>query len=145
MIVYNAEPNKIITARVANKGVLSAGVLPAYGMNNPVRVVLREGEPNGVIGQILAVQTIQTIEPMAYHDTQFILPPMQVDVNMMVYAIVDEPIVDPDNDAMVNLVDFSHFANNWFFDLSGLLGWWLVAPDIEEFNEDNNIRSVRIR
>ena len=166
MIVYNAEPNKVITARVANKGVLPAGVLPAYGMNNPVRVVLREGEPNGVIGQILAVHTIQSIEPMAYYDAQFILPPMQNDVNM-VYAIVDEPIADPDNDAIVNLVDFNHFANNWLsycgwpqwcggadvnrdgwvniFDLSGLLGWWLAAPDIEEFNEDNNIRGVRIR
>jgi hypothetical protein len=148
MIVYNAEPNIIITARVANKGVLPAGVLPAYGMNNPVRVVLREGEPNGVIGQILAVHTIQSIEPMAYHDVQFILPPIQNDVNMG-YAIVDEPIADPDNDAIVNLVDFSHFANNWL----SYCGWpqWCGGADVNRdgrvniFNEDNNIRGVRIR
>jgi len=167
MIVYDAGPNKIITARVMNKGVLPTGVLPAYGMNNPVRVVLREGEPKGIIGQILGVQTIQTIEPMAYHDAQFILPPIHTDVNM-VYAIVDEPIVDPDNDAIVNLVDFGRLADNWLsydcewpqwcggadldqnglvdsFDLHILVEWWLVSLDIEEFNEDNNIRAVRIR
>jgi hypothetical protein len=167
MIVHNAGPDKIITARVANKGVLPTGVLPAYGMNNPVRVVLREGEPNGVIGQILAVWTIQSIEPMAYHDAQFILPPIHTDVNM-VYAIVDEPIVDLDHDADTDLADFSCFASNWLscdcgwpqwcggadvnqnglvdiFDLSVLLEYWLAAANIDEFNEDNNIRGVRIR
>jgi hypothetical protein len=167
MVIYNAGPNKIITARVTNKGVLPTGLLSAYGMNNPVRIVLREGEPNGVIGQILGVQTIRTIEPVAYHDVQFILPLIHTDVNM-VYAIVDEPIVDLDNDAIVNLVDFSHFANNWLssdcgwsqwcdgadinrdglvniLDLSVLMECWLAAANIEEFNEDNNIRAVRIR
>jgi hypothetical protein len=86
----------------------------------------------------------------------------------MVYAIVDEPFIDPDNDADVDLFDFSYFANNWLrydcegpqwcggtdlnqnglvdlFDLYIIVELWLAADDIDEFNEDNNVRGVRIR
>ncbi|NIP23900.1 MAG: hypothetical protein GWN67_06900, partial [Phycisphaerae bacterium] len=127
MIVYNAVPNKIITARVANKGVLPTGLLPAYGVDNPVRVVLREGEPNGVIGKILAVQTIQSIEPMAYYDAQFILPPMHIDVNM-VYAIVD----------MISFVvvdDFELYTNDLSDGLPNLNDVWEGSPSIPDGGE----------
>jgi hypothetical protein len=97
MDVHTAGPNSIITVRVANRGVL-----PAYDMNNQIKVVLTD--PDGLS---LREKDIQGIAPMTYYDVSFTLS--SVPAAKMIYAIVD-----PSN-------------------------------AIDEFNEDNNTRSIRIR
>jgi hypothetical protein len=78
MDAYIAGPNSIITVRVANKGVL-----PAYDTNNQVKVSLMSDVPESAP---LQDKFIRCVEPMSYHDVQFIL---EVGRPNVVHAVVD--------------------------------------------------------
>lgn len=92
MAVQKADPNYIITVRVANKGALEA---------NNIEVVLREDDPNE--GTVHGYENVAEIAAGAFYDVPFTVPAITE-----AYAIVDP------------------------------------NETIDEFNEDNNIRSVRM-
>jgi hypothetical protein len=163
-----AGPNTVITVRVANQGVL-----PAYDRNNQVEVVLKD--PNGTVLGRDAIERVEpsTYRDVSFKLSP-LLPGVEMVYAILdePNSAQADPDGDGDVDLADYAVPAEHWLcrtcssllDDWWcggadLDMSGEVNWSDVAilrmdwlgqlqdenGDIDEFNEDNNVRSVRIR
>ncbi len=168
MTVQSAGPNTVITVRVANQGVL-----PAYDRNDQVEVVLKDA--NGTVLGRDAIERVEPsayhdvsfeLSPLlsGVEMVYAILdepnsaqadPDGDGDIDLADYAVVAEHWLcrtcssllddwwcggaDLNMNGEVNWSDLAIVRMHWLGQLQDENG------DIDEFNEDNNVRSVRIR